>query len=404
MQFVDLPVSFFDPAFNLNPDHYLASLFADDNIVGFRSEGMRFLFRFEHCREVIFNRSCQRATGDPQELAEREAIYAERYPVRAAYFAASYNQGEPDLKFKAAVGRFVADVTDEATFDGTDGVFEKLSGGGRLENYVEEVSLLPMGVFFDACRLTYDREQILALHESGCAFLKSLDNFRNEQLIAACEAGLSHILAYVDEQLPHLPTDSPLLALVDAGYACGMNRDQIIANIGGTFLTAISNTVGMSSAFILRSLLRERGALNFLKAHPDSTSHESVICELLRRDNHVKALSRQFTVATQIGEMGFDAGEVIHLFFPGVNLDPARWPEPTRLNFERDFSGVNNVIFGGSVFTCIGRKLTMSFLDKMVAGFLRQLPERAYIDDEEIKMDGDWTAERIITHMPIHLS
>ncbi len=401
--FVDLPVSFFDPAFNLNPAEQLAPLYEDPNILGFRSEGMRFLFRFSDCREVIFNRDCQRATGDPQELAELEAVYAERYPTRASYFAASYNQGEPDLKFKAAVGRFIAEVTEQSSFDGADAVFARLAGGGLLDNYVEEVSLLPMRIFFDACGFRYDDAEILELHKAGCAFLKSLDNFRDEALIADCEAGLARILPYVEAQLPGLRADSPINALVEAGEASGMTRDMIIANIGGTFLTAISNTVGMSSAFILRSLLRDADALAFLRAHPELTRNENAICELLRRDNHVKALSRQFTVDTTVGGHAFGAGEVIHLFFPGVNLDPGQWPNPLALDFSRDFSGQNNVVFGGSVFTCIGRTLTMSFLDKMVSGFLRYLPNGAYIDDAEVEMDGEWTAERILTRMPIHL-
>ena len=39
----------------------------------------------------------------------------------------------------------------------------------------------------------------------------------------------------------------------------------------------------------------------------------------------------------------------------------------------------------------------------MVSGFVRFLPDEAYIDDDEVAMDGDWTAERILTRMPIHL-
>ena len=37
----------------------------------------------------------------------------------------------------------------------------------------------------------------------------------------------------------------------------------------------------------------------------------------------------------------------------------------------------------------------------MIGGFVRYLPDAARIDDEEIEMDGEWTAERIMTRMPI---
>ena len=402
-KFVDLGVSVFDAEFTLNPYDYLKEIYDRKEVLGFHSDGMNFMFRFEQSRAVIFSKNCTRAMGNNEELQQLEEGYAKRYPNRAWHFRNSYTHGEPDLKFKAAIGRFVAQVADQASFFGAEPIFAKLSQGGTLDNYIDEISTLPMRVFLETCKLPYDNHDLEVLHTSGCAFLKSLENFYDEELIAGCDSGLACIRDYMESQFYNLDAESPLRPLISAGYNCGMNDEQLIANIGGMFLTSISNTVGISSAFILRSLLRDQAAWRTLQEQPELVENEDVIMELLRRDNHVKALSRQFDQSMEIDGFKINSGEVVCLYFPGINMDHNHWKKPTTIDFSRTFTGENNIIFGGSFYTCIGRKLTMAFLSNMIDGFLRHLPATAEIVDEEIEVDGSWMAERMITRMPIHL-
>jgi cytochrome P450 len=128
-----------------------------------------------------------------------------------------------------------------------------------------------------------------------------------------------------------------------------------------------------------------------------------VLIEFLRRDNHVKALSRQAHEDVSVGKFSIKAGEAVYLFFPGANLDPAHWDNPLELDFERDFSQQNHIIFGGAKHVCIGKAMGVAFLRHMAKGFLRYLPENASINDADIEMDGSWIAERIINRMPIDL-
>ena len=51
--FVDIGVSVFDPSFTLHPYPYLKDLYDREDVLGFRSQGMDFLFRFEQSRAVI---------------------------------------------------------------------------------------------------------------------------------------------------------------------------------------------------------------------------------------------------------------------------------------------------------------------------------------------------------------
>ena len=59
-KFIDLPVSYFDPEFTLDPYPFLEDLYARDDVLGFRSEGMEFLFRHEDCRAELKSPLCRR--------------------------------------------------------------------------------------------------------------------------------------------------------------------------------------------------------------------------------------------------------------------------------------------------------------------------------------------------------
>ena len=81
----------------------------------------------------------------------------------------------------------------------------------------------------------------------------------------------------------------------------------------------------------------------------------------------------------------------VSFFDEGFTLDPYPYLEELYL------------IFGGSVYVCIGRELGLAFLERMVEGFVEHLPEGARVVEDEIEVDGDWVAERIITRMPLEL-
>ncbi len=84
-------------------------------------------------------------------------------------------------------------------------------------------------------------------------------------------------------------------------------------------------------------------------------------------------------------------------------MDHNHGPHPEQLDFSRRFTGENNIIFGGSFYACIGRRLTMAFIGNMLQGFLRHLPDSARIDEAGVEADGSWTAERVLTRLPIQL-
>jgi cytochrome P450 len=187
------------------------------------------------------------------------------------------------------------------------------------------------------------------------------------------------------------------------GEALGINRETLIVNVSAFLIISLSNTAGISSAYLLRNLIHNPEVTKTLRENPQLLEQDSVIMEFLRRDNHVKALSRQAHEDFELGDHTLYKGESVNIFFPGVNLDPGHWESPLTIDINRQFTGENNIIFGGSMYMCIGKQLGIAFLKKVARGFVENLPDSEKIVESEITVDGDWVSERVITKMPIEL-
>jgi cytochrome P450 len=117
--------------------------------------------------------------------------------------------------------------------------------------------------------------------------------------------------------------------------------------------------------------------------------------EFLRRDNHVKALSRHTHDNVTIRQFEIPRGDSVSLFFPGANLDPNHWQNPMEIDFNRNLSQQHHIIFGGAKHVCTGKALAIAFLRHLAKGFLRYLPDSASLNDSEIELDGSWVAPSI---------
>jgi hypothetical protein len=403
-RFVELPVSVFDSGFTLNPFDYLEELYPQKEFLGFQSEGKNFLFRHDDCNAVLKSHACRREPVSNPAYEALEARYAQDYPNRTWTMLNNFNIGEEDLKTKVQVMRLIGSISEAASFEIAEPTFMKLGIDSENDNYIGEIASLPLKILLETAGLAVSDSEVERLYEAGCTFLHSFDNTEDEALVADCEVASTYLRKFTDERYPYIEPGTLMYDYVQGCKDNGLSDDLIKGNIIGPLLISASNTMGISSAFLLRNLVRYPQARRAIKAKPDLLDNDNVLVEFLRRDNHVKALSRQSHEEVQIGEFSIQRGEVIYLFFPGANLDPAHWESPLELNFDRDFSQKNSIIFGGAKHVCIGRAMGIAFLRHMAKGFIRYLPDNATINDADIELDGTWVAERIITRMPIVLT
>ena len=403
---IDLNISFFSPEFTLNPNHYLSDLYSQEDILGFHSEGMDFIFRHKQAREIMFNKNFIRGYASDDGQTQIEARYLEKYPNRTKQFLHNYNAGgrAPDIKFKTLIVRLIGDVAIQAHFDTVETVFTKLADGGRIDNYIDDISLVPLRVFMETAGIPYIEKDLPRLYWGGCAFVKGFENALQEETIAEADAGIKYLWTFVEDRYTSFAGNSLIGRFVREGKSIGLSEDNLTAAIAGIFIVSLANTIGISSSYMLRNLVNNPKARSQLLENPTLLNSDSTIMEFLRRDNHVKALSRHANESCNIDGLEIDKGRNINLFFPGINLDPNHWQNSLEIDFTRKFEGENNIVFGGSLFMCVGKKLGIIFIRHMLEGFLRYLPSTAEVIDNELEMDGSWVAERIIKNMPIQLT
>lgn len=402
-KFVELGVSVFDPDFTLSPEKYLAELYDRSGVLGFHSEGMNFVFRFDEARQVMFSKHCAREPVANPEIAEREARMAQAYPNRAKNFQLAYTYGTPDLQLKKLLRKFIGDIAVQANFTVAEPIYARLARGGRLDNFVSDVATLPLRIMLNTSGLPYTESQLDALYRAGYDFVKALDNFVDETPLADADRAVAYVWDYLKNALEQAASDAPMRLLVEEGERLGISREKMIVNASAFLIISLSNTAGISSVYLLRNLIRFPAVREQLQREPELLSRDNVIIEFLRRDNQVKALSRQVHQDFDLGEFRMMKGESVNLFYPGVNLDPNHWDSPLEIRLDREFSGENNIIFGGAIYMCIGRELGIAFMRALAGGFIANLPDSARVVESEIEVDGDWVSERVITKMPIEL-
>ena len=125
--FIELPVSYFDPEFTLNPFPFLQDLYARGDILGFSSEGMNFLFRHDDCRAVLRSPLCLREPLANPEFRQREARYAEQYPNRLWEMSNNFSVGEVDIKLKSQLVRLLGNIENSASFSEMEPIFQQLA-------------------------------------------------------------------------------------------------------------------------------------------------------------------------------------------------------------------------------------------------------------------------------------
>ena len=199
-EFVDLPVSVFDPAFTLNPYPVLKDLYARDDILGFRSEGMDFLFRDDDCRAVLKSPLCRREPLANPEYQQREARYAELYPNRLWEMSNNFSMGEVDIKLKSQLVRLLGHIEDEADFAGVEPIFERLAGPGRLDNYIDEIASLPLRVILATAGVPATAKEVRAVYQAGCNYLKSFENLGDESLMQDADDAVVLLREFVEQR------------------------------------------------------------------------------------------------------------------------------------------------------------------------------------------------------------
>jgi cytochrome P450 len=118
------------------------------------------------------------------------------------------------------------------------------------------------------------------------------------------------------------------------------------------------------------ALFRHPDQLRLLQSDPQIT--KIAVEEFLRYDGSVQLNHRLLTEDMQVGPDKVQAGEVVAIFLGAANRDPARFPDPDRLDLTR--APAPHIAFSYGAYYCVGASLARTETQVALRTLLDRLP------------------------------
>ncbi|TDP97338.1 cytochrome P450 family protein [Labedaea rhizosphaerae] len=188
------------------------------------------------------------------------------------------------------------------------------------------------------------------------------------------ENASAQVIAY-SEKLIAMKRESPgedlLSALVQASDdGDRLTKGELVAMMFILVVAGHETTMNMLGNGTY-SLLKHPDQLHLLLSEP-SLMHDAVE-ELLRYDGAVSLGTFRFTTEEiALDGLTIPAGEILALSLGSANRDPAKFPDPDRLDIARKLTG--NLAFGHGVHRCVGAPLGRVLVEIGLDRLLRTYP------------------------------
>ncbi|MET9034768.1 cytochrome P450 family protein [Streptomyces mirabilis] len=168
---------------------------------------------------------------------------------------------------------------------------------------------------------------------------------------------------------------SDLIAVRDEGDR--LSEDELMSLAFLILFAGYENTVQLIGNAIL-GLLTHPDQLAALRANPER--FPNAVEEFARHEGPALLAIRRFPVDdVTIGAVTVPAGETVLLSLAAANRDPARFPDPERLDLGRDASG--HLALGRGIHYCVGAPLARLETEIAVSALLERLPDLALDTD-----------------------
>lgn len=215
----------------------------------------------------------------------------------------------------------------------------------------------PFPAMVAASLLGFPIEDHAQLKAWSTDFAELLGNFQhNPDRVKEVLRSLSEMKAYVYEKLEEQrisPRDGLLHALMVAEVDGGrLTDEEIVANTIVTMTGGQETTTNLIGNGML-TLLRNPDALLRLRDEPETL--DSAIEELLRYEPPIQYTARIAPADTKMGGKTIKKGAAVMAVMAAANRDPARFPDPDRLDLTRQDN--RHLSFGWAAHYCFGAPL-----------------------------------------------
>jgi cytochrome P450 len=154
------------------------------------------------------------------------------------------------------------------------------------------------------------------------------------------------------------------------GAADELTANELVSTIFLLVMAGFDTTVNLIASGAL-ALLTHPGEKTRLRQDPSLLA--AAVEELLRFTNPVNHANDRFTIEdVPVGDVVIPAGEWVLPATSSANRDPARFPDPDRLDLDRDTSG--HLAFGHGVHYCLGAPLARMEAEVALGALLARFP------------------------------
>ncbi|WEB44615.1 cytochrome P450 [Streptomyces yunnanensis] len=267
-----------------------------------------------------------------------------------------------------------------------DGLIDAMLAGPKPVDLVQAFALpVPSLVICELLGVPYVDHDFFQAHSQ--VLIKRTTS--TEQARVATQQLLDYLDRLIGDRLAHPAGDllSTLAARVGAGE---LTRSQA-ADMGMLLLIAGHETTANMIALGTLALVQHPDQLARLRESDDPKVIASAVEELLRYLSIVHSGRRRVALAdVEIGGVSVHAGEGIVLANDIGNRDPAAFPDPDRLDVDRNAR--HHMAFGFGIHQCLGQPLARVELQVVYRTLYRRIPTlRLAVDLDEIpfKHDGN---------------
>ncbi|MFJ5938597.1 cytochrome P450 [Streptomyces sp. NPDC093071] len=168
------------------------------------------------------------------------------------------------------------------------------------------------------------------------------------------------------------PGSSLLDRLISARDEDDHLSEEELVSLAVLLLVAGHETTTNALGNALLALLQHPAELDRLRANPDEIP--AALDELLRFDSAVNTATFRFTTeAITLGGTGIPAGVPVQVVLGAANRDPKRFPEPDRLDLDRNAAA--HLAFGHGIHRCVGAPLAKTEVEIALRSVLARFPE-----------------------------
>ena len=154
------------------------------------------------------------------------------------------------------------------------------------------------------------------------------------------------------------------------GAADGLTRNELVSAAFLLVMAGFDTTVNLIASGTLALLTHPE---EMARLRQDPSLLPAAVEELLRFTSPVNHANDRFTIEdVPIGDVVIPAGEWVIPAIASADWDPARFPDPDRLDLGRDTSG--HVAFGHGVHHCLGAPLARMEAEVALGALLARFP------------------------------